>query len=165
MSLHLGSSKYDEHTVRKGISSWHFDHQVSKGVSIPCTLSASQVTVKYVCCHASLGDKAAEPRHVTSVCPTIKMLLPITLPSKGCLALHRSSQSPSQHPQLAPSWSPQERGDVPPGSGSAHSRGCCLLWAEEDGTGTHRFCWGSQQSWEQGKRGLAGAAQVHTVKG
>lgn len=42
MSLHLGSSKYDEHTVRKGISKQHFDHRVSKGtlsISVPCALS------------------------------------------------------------------------------------------------------------------------------
>lgn len=115
MSLHLGSSKYDEHTVRKGISNWHFDHRVSKGVSIPCALSASQVTVKCVCCHASLGDKAAEPRHITSACPTIKTLLPIALPSEGCPPWHRSPQSPGQHPRPAPSRSPWERGDVPRG--------------------------------------------------
>lgn len=102
MSLHLGSSKYDEHTVRKGISNWHFDHQVSKGVSIPCALSASQVTVKYICCHASLGDKAAEPRHVMSrlsVLPS-KCSFPSLYPARGA----RLCTAPRSHRVSIPGW-------------------------------------------------------------
>ena len=131
MSLHLGSSKYDEHTVRKGISNWHSDHQVSKGtlsISIPCALSVSQVTMKCVKCHASLGDVWPSSHQRGSLWPR---LLPITLPSAGVPsrpAWHRSLQTPGQHPWLAPSHSPEESGDVPPGSGSAHGRGCYLLW-------------------------------------
>lgn len=142
MSLHLGSSKYDEHTVRKGISNWHFDHQVNKGtlsISIPCALSASQVIVKCVNCNASLGDEAAEPRQgwlSSRQCGSLwPRLLPIALPSTGvpsCLARHHSPQTPGQHPRPAWSHSPWESRDVPLGSRSVHSRGCYLLWAGKD---------------------------------
>lgn len=128
MSLHLGSSKYDEHTVRKGISNRHFDHRVNKGtlsISIPRALSASRITMKCINCHASLRDEAM------SSCPSIHMA-PYSRGSFPSLSLvrrcHPAGSAPlPQHPPWALSCSPWESRGVPLGTRSARGRGCYLL--------------------------------------
>lgn len=158
MSLHLGSSKYDEHTVRKGISNQHFDHRANKGAlsPSPALLPASQVT--------SLGNEAAEPHqdwwsscHCGSLWPQI---LPIALPAVG-LSPAPLGTAPHRHRGSIPS---QHRA-VLHGKAGICARPGMLPPLEWEGwePGAHCFCWGSQQSWEQGKRGGIQACTVKTA--
>lgn len=104
MSLHLGSSKYDEHTVRKVISKWYL-----KYLHPLCSICFPGHWE-----HAGLEDKAR-------AMPGLAVLLsaqppPATTPSHcrvlSCLAQHCSWR---QHPRPVPSRSHWESADVPPG--------------------------------------------------
>lgn len=116
MSLHLGSSKYDEHTVRKVISKRYF-----KYLHPLCSICFPGHRA-----HASLEDKARAtpgPAALSSARPPLA-----TTPSHcGGAVLPAQHRSPRQHPRLAPSRSRRESAGVPLESGAARGRGCCLL--------------------------------------
>ena len=121
MSLHLGSSKYDEHIVRKGISNRHFDHGVNKGtvsISIPCALSASQATTKT----PALGTRL--PSHATSGCPPINAApcgrgsFPSLSPEQGCRPARLGTA-----PHRLQGSIPGRRRAVPPGKAGMSHRG------------------------------------------
>lgn len=104
MSLHLGSSKYDEHTVRKVISKQYFMY-----LHPLCSICFPGHRE-----HAGLEDTAwAMPG--LAVLPSAQpppAMPPSTAGGPSCLAQHRS---PRQHPRPAPSRSCQGGADVPPG--------------------------------------------------
>lgn len=87
MSLHLGSSKYDEHTVRKGISNRHFDYRVNKrtlSISIPCALSAAQVTVTMPALGTGLPSHATAGCAPINAAPCGRRSCPSLSPARGC---------------------------------------------------------------------------------